>query len=377
MNWNPRAVRLAEQVTHPASRWRPAIEQIPRHQFIPRWWAPADPERWQMNDGAADESAWMAAAYADRSLVTQVGPLHADHAAPNDRPAGPPTSSATLPGLIVQMFDHGYLRPGMDVLDVGTGSGYGCAVLAKHLGDQRVTSVDVDAYLTKAATERLDAIGRHPTLATVDATGELPGTYDRIIATVAVRPIPPSWLTALRRRGRIVTTIADTALILTADKTDDGGATGRIEWDRAGFMHTRTGTDYPPRLHDLYTHARQADGDHIKQSRYPIINVVEAWEIWSMLGVLAPGIEHHHKHDGDTRTAWMLHADGSWARAHSRTGEPPTVHQGGPRRLWDILDNIRHMWITDGSLPIYGAKTTIDPDGTIHLRRGRWQTTIA
>jgi hypothetical protein len=53
------------------------------------------------------------------------------------------------------------------------------------------------------------------------------------------------WLAALRPGGRLVTTISGTALILTADKTDDGGVTGRIEWDRAGFMHTRTGADYP------------------------------------------------------------------------------------------------------------------------------------
>jgi hypothetical protein len=63
---------------------------------------------------------------------------------------------------------------------------------------------------------------------------------------VAVRPIPVSWLTALRPGGRLVTTITGTALILTADKTDDGGAIGRIEWNRAGFMSTRTGPDYPP-----------------------------------------------------------------------------------------------------------------------------------
>jgi len=32
------------------------------------------------------------------SLVTRIGPLHADHASPGDHPAGLPTSSSTLPG---------------------------------------------------------------------------------------------------------------------------------------------------------------------------------------------------------------------------------------------------------------------------------------
>ena len=129
------------------------------------------------------------------------------------------------------MAQHAHLTEDSDVLDVGTGSGYGCALLAARLGAEHVTSVDVDPYLTAAAAERLDSMGLRPTVLTLDATGTLPGTYDRIIATVAVRPVPASWLAALRPGGRLVTTIAGTGLILTADKTDDGGAHGA---DRVG-----------------------------------------------------------------------------------------------------------------------------------------------
>jgi protein-L-isoaspartate O-methyltransferase len=380
VNWEKHARRLAAQVTHPASRWRPVIASVPRHVFVPRWWTirpSCTDDVWELHDGPADEHAWAQAAYGDRSLVTRVGPLHADHTEPGDHPAGRPTSSSTLPGLIVQMFRHGYLSSGLDVLEVGTGSGYGCAVLATRLGDDHVTSIDVDEYLTTAASERLDTIGLHPQVATVDAASEVPGTYDRIIATVAVRPIPASWLSALRPGGRLVTTIASTALILTADKTRDGGAAGRIEWDRAGFMHTRTGPDYPPHLRRTFPEVFHADGEQVGVGRYPVTNIVEAWEIWSMLGVLAPGIEYHYSEDGDVRTQVMLHPDGSWARASGRKGEAPTVHQAGPRRLWDIVDNVRHQWLSDGSLPLYGAKVRIEPDGLIRLTRGRWQVTIA
>jgi protein-L-isoaspartate O-methyltransferase len=378
MNWQLHATRLAAQVTHPTSRWRPVIETVPRHVFVPRWWtwrsANSDgPDIWELNDGPADENAWLDAAYADRSLVTQIGPLHADHASHDDRPTGRPTSSSTLPGLIVQLARHAYLTEGADVLDIGTGSGYGCAVLATRLGEQHVTSIDIDKYLTESAADRLASISLHPQTLTADATGPLPGTYDRIIATVAVRPIPLSWLTALRPGGRLVTTITGTGLILTADKTDDGGAAGRIEWDRGGFMPTRTGPDYPPQLHESYITPLVTDGEQISQGRYPVINVAEAWELWSMLSVLTPGIEHHYQLDDGTRTAWMFHPDGSWARATSTGNRPPTVHQSGPRRLWDLLDEIRDTWLRDGSLPIYGATAIISPDGVIHLRRGRWE----
>lgn len=367
MNWRPYAKRLAAEVTHLASRWRPVIEAVPRHVFVPRWWTrqgtdPGCCDTWTLNDGPSDEPGWLEAAYCDRSLVTQVGPLHADHADQGDLPAGAPTSSSTMPGLVVQLARHAYLTEGNDVLEMGTGSGYGCAVLATRLGEQHVTSVDVNDYLATAAASRLASIGLHPTVAATDATGPLPGTYDRIIATVAVRPVPASWLTALRPGGRLVTTITGTSLILTADKTPDGAAAGRIEWDRAGFMPTRTGPSYPPPPHDLAETARHGDGEHITQGRYPVINVPEAWEVSSMLGVLAPGIEHHYRQDGDIRTATVIHPDGSWARATS-TGSQPTVHQAGPRRLWDLLDDIRDTWLHDGSLPIYGATAIITPDG--------------
>ena len=204
------------------------------------------------------------------------------------------------------------------MLDVGTGSGYGCALLAARLGAEHVTSVDVDPYLTAAASERLDSVGLRPTVLTVDATETLPGTYDRIIATVAVRPVPMSWLAGLRPGGRLVTTIAGTGLILTADKTDGGGAMGQIEWDWAGFMMSRHGPGYPPPLWERNEVAHEEDGEQISQGRFPVLNVMEAWELWSMVTVLAPGVEHYYSEDGDFRTAWMLHPDGSWARASAR-----------------------------------------------------------
>jgi hypothetical protein len=72
----------------------------------------------------------------------------------------------------------------------------------------------------------------------------------------------------------------------------------------------------------------------------------------------------------------MIHPDGSWARATATGDQAPTVHQAGPRRLWDILDDLRLVWLREGSLPAHGAKVTITPDGSIHLNRGRWRATI-
>lgn len=383
MNWKPHAGQLASKAAHPASRWHSVIASVPRHPFTPRWWTWTAPgpglwhDTWELRDGPSDPRAWLAAAYADRSLITQVGTYHADHASPGDTPTGQPTSSATLPGLLVQMYRHAMISDGTDVLDVGTGSGYGTALLATRLGNTHVTSIDVDEYLTEAAAERLSIAGLYPKVCACDATGELPGTYDRIISTVAVRPIPASWLAALRPGGRLVTTLAGTSLIITADKTPGGGATGRVEWDRAGFMNTRYGPSYPPVMLDMFTAIRDADGDQITEGDFPVVNVNEAWELYSTIGVTLPGVRHHYEQSLDgTRTAWMLHPDGSWARATAKGNALPAIHQAGPRRLWDVLDDTRQQWLSDGSLPVYGASVTITPDGNMKLSRGRWEAEI-
>ncbi|MGK5731871.1 methyltransferase domain-containing protein [Streptomyces sp. URMC 124] len=375
MDWTPHATTLAESATHASSRWRSAVARTPRHVFVPRWWK-SGADGWTLCDGPGEESQWLAAAYHDASLVTSVGPWHADHAKVGDHPTGLPTSSSTLPSLVVRMFQHARMGSHDSLLDIGTGSGYGAALAASRLGEEQVTSVDVDAYLVEAARERLDRIGRHPTVETVDATGTLPGSFDRIVATVAVRPVPASWLSALKPGGRLVTTIAGTSLLITAEKDEDGGATGRVEWDRAGFMRTRAGADYPAGAGDLLSIARTHEGEQITTGRYPVVNVVEAWDLSSMLDVMIPGIEHHYEEREDRRVALMAHPDGSWARAMGVADTPPTIHQGGPRRLWDTLDELRAYWLTNGELPVRGARVFIKPDGTTYLARGRWHARL-
>lgn len=382
MDWERHAESLANAVTLPASRWRHTIAITPRHEFVPHWWESTD-GGWVARDGSADEEAWARMAYSDRSLVTEVAGLHADHAQPGTETRGRSTSSSTLPSLVARMYDYTHALHGMDILDVGTGSGYGAALLATQFGDERVTTIDVDPYITKAAEERLGALGIRPTVVTADAADELPDTYDRIVAMVSVRPIPAAWMRALRPGGRLVAVIAGTSLIITATKYSDndpdqpGWAIGRIEWERAAFMPARHAPgDYPSggvRLAGI----RDADGEETRRGRYPVLDVEEAWDVNSMLELAVPGIEHHYERGKDGRhTAWMIHPDGSWARATSYADGYPTVHQAGPRRLWDELDTIRHYWVEHGELPVRGAQAFISPDGAIHLARGDWRITI-
>jgi protein-L-isoaspartate O-methyltransferase len=375
-DWKPHAERLAAEVTHPNSRWYNPVATTPRHIFVPRWWGDGADEN-SLGDGASDPDRWMRVAYSNTSLVTRIGPRHADYAQPGETADGRPTSSSTLPWLVVRMYQHAMLADDSHVLVV-TGSGYGTALLCERLGEEHVTSIDIDPYLVKAAGERLESIGLRPRLAVCDITGTLPGDFDRIISTVSVEGgIPASWLAALRPGGRLVTTVAHTGLVVTADKTEDGGAVGQIEYDGAGFMATRHSDDYPPSLDDLYEHAKRTDGSSITTSRYPILYAPNAWDVWSMLELAVPGIEYRRFDDGDRRIVWMLHPDGSWARATAPGFlDSPEVHQSGPRKLWDELDHIRDRLNREGGLPVYGAKVTITPDGETTLTRGGWSASL-
>ncbi|MDK1472254.1 methyltransferase domain-containing protein [Streptomyces sp. 549] len=373
--WAQHAAALADEVTHPQSRWRDAVRLTPRHLFVPRWWW-AEHDGALLADGPANPELWLRAAYSDTTLVTRTGSLHADHAEPENRPAWWPTSSSTLPSLVVQMLRHARPAEGMRILDVGTASGYSTALLCHRFGDRYVSSVDVDPYLTDTARERLAAVGYRPELVTVDATKELPGGYDRIVAMVAMPRVPPGWLRALRPGGRLVTTLTGTTMIIGAEKTPDGGAVGRVERDWAGFMHARHGSGHPPHLIESFPHARDQEGEEVSTGRYPVLNVSDAWEVSTHLTLTAPGVETHYEELGDRRTAWLFHPDGSWARASAVWTDPPEVHQGGPQRLWDALERIRNRLNTEGALPLYGAHVRITPDGVVHLSRGKWHASL-
>ena len=373
MDWESKAIALADRVTDPDSRWLSPVARTPRHQLVPRWWE-LEGEEWVVRDTAGFPDA----AYEDRSLVTRVGALHADHAELGARARGLPTSSATMPSLVVQMLRHGRLGQGLSLLDLGTGAGGLAAYACRRLGGRCVTSLDVDPYVVRVAGERLAELGHHPAMVTADATEHVPGVYDRIISTVALTPGPQlrPVLRALEPGGRLVTTLARTSLVLTGWKNAAGDVVGRVEPGMAGFMPTRSTDNYPPPPEELLTRARTEEGEHRSISRYPVVNIADAWELRSMLEVTTPGVELAFETTGLTRTAYLTHPDGSWARATAEGLAAPEVHESGPQRLWHAVDRIRNRLNAEGRLPLLGAALRITPDGTCHLSHGPWHTSL-
>ena len=220
-----------------------------------------------------------------------------------------------------------------------------------------------DIGVTRIRTDQLRHLGR-ASATTQPSSAELCGNCGHGIGLAAATTAScPSWLTALRPGGRLVFCLTGGSVLVTAGKDPDGGASGKVEEYHAAFMTARRRPDDPPRSDELPDHIRHGDGDHITTSPYPIVDPTWGWELDSMLSVTTPGITHHSDTDPATgiTTTWMTHDDGSWARATGLGDLPAVVHQGGPRRLWDILDDIRRHWLTNGVLPLRGARVRITP----------------
>lgn len=379
--WQDAARRLAAMVALPDSRWFRPLATTPRHRFIPAWFD-RSADGWTCVEGDAEPERWRHIAYeSTASIVTKVAGHHADLTPPDQRIQGRPTSSATNPWRVIQIYRAAAIHPGCgDVLDVGTGPGYGAALLSKVVGSGRVTTIDVDAYLTRVAEQRLmPATDKpHPRVLTADATGPLDWEGDRIAAMVSVPAIPPSWLTSLKPDGRLAVSIAGTSITITARKLEDGSAWGMVELEPGGFMRTRGPGDYPPPVVERVTAEMTYSDEDASVSPYPVVNLDSAPELSSLLILTVPGIEWVHDTGPDgTQTTWLAHPDGSWARAEGHRDYPTArTFQGGPRRLWDELDRIRYDWLAAGRLRLFGAEVRIQPDGETTFSAGPWSLTL-
>ena len=112
----------------------------------------------------------------------------------------------TIEGRLLQALD---LSGAENVLEIGTGSGFMTACLAR-LGTH-VTSVDIHADFIAAATERLEQQGiGNVTLLHMDATEELPdGSFDAIAVTGSVQKFDPRFVEALSEHGRLFIVVGD------------------------------------------------------------------------------------------------------------------------------------------------------------------------
>ncbi|WP_406436316.1 ATP-grasp peptide maturase system methyltransferase [Streptomyces sp. NBC_00631] len=246
--------KMAEQLARDGSvadpRWLAAVEEVPRHRFVPGFYLSSGKldehglTVWEPVTAELDRGKWLTAAYSDATLITQFDDQEPDWTAPRIRHGGAPTSSSTLPSLVLRMWADADLEEGHTVLEVGTGSGYSTALACERLGSADITSIEVDPHRLAVAADALHGSGYTPTLAVADGLyGYWPeARFDRVVAACSFRSVPDVLIAQTRPGGKILLTLSGwlygyARVLLTV--AEDGTAEGRLLPGTVSFMSVR------------------------------------------------------------------------------------------------------------------------------------------
>ncbi|WP_328392325.1 ATP-grasp peptide maturase system methyltransferase [Streptomyces sp. NBC_00390] len=342
------AKALAEDGVLGDPAWRAAVEAVPRHRFVPGFYLPAD-ERdgqgltvWEPVTAELDYGRWLAAAYSDITLITQFDSDEPDWKQPAARHGGVPTSSSTLPSLVLQMWADADLHEGHTVLEIGTGTGYSTALACQRLGSTDITSIEVDPHRLETAASALYGCGYTPTLAVADGLyGYWPqARYDRIVAACSFRAVPPALLAQARPGGKILLTLSGwlygyARVLLTV--AENGTAEGPLLPGTISFMSARTHAA-PALGNPAHWAAGLPDKSRIARHSPDRINAAtdEAFHLRFLAQSAVP-------HAQLTMVGNIVHlvdvVTGSAAALTPNTGTWE-VREGGPVPLWERIERL-------------------------------------
>jgi len=188
-----------------------ALAATPRHRFVPE--------------------AFAADAYADRPLPIGDG------------------QTISQPSLVAMMTEMVHPAPTDRVLEVGCGSGYQAAILARLAA--HVYTVEIICPLADAARARLAALGHdNVTVRCADGWAGWPeqAPFDVIVVTAAPEHIPPALLAQLAPGGRMIVPVGPqlAAQTLTLVERDAEGAYKTTAGIAVLFVPMTGGDEAPP-----------------------------------------------------------------------------------------------------------------------------------
>ncbi|MQY03442.1 methyltransferase domain-containing protein [Actinomadura macrotermitis] len=354
------ADRLAASGHLSDPQWRAALHAVPRHLFAPSMvWVNGGDGPGRLLDRGTDEAAWLAAVYSDTSIVTQLD----DGATALEAGGENFTSSLSAPGIVIAFLELLGLMDHHRVLEIGTGTGWTSGLLAQRLGDQNVTSLEIDPAVSSSASENLKRAGRCPRLIQADGADGWPegAPYDRVHVTCGVREVPYAWVRQLRPGGRVVFPWMPgfafghrTRLTATAD----GRAVGRFTGN-AGYMMLRS------QRFENYAPAVQQEGEQSRTKVDPRTVAGDSYGCDVAVAGMVPGVASVEEEIGDGRVRLYLRdPDGSWAVADYEPGHDDyAVSQAGERRLWTEVEAAYLRWVSWGCPERERFGMTVMPEG--------------
>ncbi len=143
-------------------------------------------------DPSSPEPEILAVIYSDSPLVIRVED-------------GRPTSSTSQPALVAEMLELLELERGMNVLEIGAGTGYNAALMQEIVrSDGHVTTIDIQGDVVEQTRRLLKAAG-YDKIEVIAKDGALGhpeiAPYDRIVATVGCPDISFRWSEQLAEEG--------------------------------------------------------------------------------------------------------------------------------------------------------------------------------
>ncbi|WP_435108852.1 rRNA adenine N-6-methyltransferase family protein [Nocardiopsis synnemataformans] len=350
MNHIPLAQALAEAVrtTGVPEHIARSFAKVPRHRFLPDVvWS----ESGERIDRAEDPQAWMHAAYTDQTLITQLD---------DGRPGGPgmATSSSSAPSAMARMMHAARIEPRSPVLEVGTGTGYGAALLSELVGDKQVTSVEIDQQLADTARGSLYAAGYVPSVILGNGERiELPRVR-RVLSTCAVASVPWAWFDQVHPRGLVVTPWSPSpgsphGVLAVLERYGSGLAEGRFVgplrcmWSRAQRWPSQPAPGPEARAEHTEVVSGDPRGPWLTDDTSLLLSLLLPH--WSHGTGATPGATEPHVWLSSSRCE-------SWARLHA----DGRIEQGGRRLLVHEAREALRRWRSLGEPGVDQFGLTLD-----------------